>query len=378
MRILYGVVGEGMGHAVRSRVVLDYLAEQGHELLIVVSGRAHGFLTRHFAGRGRVRVEQIHGLHLAFKGNVLNVGESFAENLEEIPDNLSTNFEAYRRVVESHFRPEAAFSDFDSWAYLYGRLHGIPVISIDNMKVLDRCDHDPDIVEHAAFDFNLARMAVKVKLAWAYHYLISSFFFPPVRKSRTTLIPPILRPEVLALRREPGERVLVYQSASTNERLVPLLKSLPYPFRVYGMGREGTEGSVSLCPFSEEGFLEDLRTARALIAGGGFTLLSEAVHLGVPVLAVPLEGQFEQELNARYLAKLGYGQYAPRLDRIVIEDFLARTAQYERGLERYPAQDNTYLFHCIEELLGHVARGDAPPSALSGAAIAAIGAGRRR
>lgn len=40
MRILYGVVGEGMGHATRSRVVIEHLLAAGHRLHVVVSGRA--------------------------------------------------------------------------------------------------------------------------------------------------------------------------------------------------------------------------------------------------------------------------------------------------------------------------------------------------
>ena len=35
MRVLYGVVGEGMGHAIRSRVVLEHLFAQGHEVEIM-------------------------------------------------------------------------------------------------------------------------------------------------------------------------------------------------------------------------------------------------------------------------------------------------------------------------------------------------------
>ena len=35
MRILYGVVGEGMGHATRSAVVLSHLIARGHELRVV-------------------------------------------------------------------------------------------------------------------------------------------------------------------------------------------------------------------------------------------------------------------------------------------------------------------------------------------------------
>src|SRR5690606_15289214 len=44
MKILYGVVGEGMGHAIRSGVVLEWLLEQGHQVQVVASGRAHGYL----------------------------------------------------------------------------------------------------------------------------------------------------------------------------------------------------------------------------------------------------------------------------------------------------------------------------------------------
>ena len=50
MRILYGVVGEGMGHAMRSRVVLDHLTKN-HEVQVVVSGRAHDYLVKRASER---------------------------------------------------------------------------------------------------------------------------------------------------------------------------------------------------------------------------------------------------------------------------------------------------------------------------------------
>ncbi len=64
MRILYGVVGEGMGHAMRSRVVLEHLLRQGHEVETMVSGRAAEFLKMRFAG-----VNRIHGLHIIYEEN---------------------------------------------------------------------------------------------------------------------------------------------------------------------------------------------------------------------------------------------------------------------------------------------------------------------
>ena len=44
----------------------------------------------------------------------------------------------------------------------------------------------------------------------------------------------------------------------------------------------------------------------AVITSAGFTLLGEAVYLHKPVLAIPVEGQFEQILNAHYV------DWAPR------------------------------------------------------------------
>jgi uncharacterized protein (TIGR00661 family) len=180
-----------------------------------------------------------------------------------------------------------------------------------------------------------------------------------VKKKFTTLLPPILRPEVAALEWEPASHVLVYQTQTTNQALVPTLKQLPHRFRVYGLGREGSEGNVTLCPFSEQKFLEDLRTARAVVCGGGFSLLAEAVSLGIPTLSIPVAGQYEQELNARYLDALGYGAWAPRFEGRFIAEFLERCPEYRAALSgnRLP-RDNGMLFACVDELLGRIARGE--------------------
>ena len=146
--------------------------------------------------------------------------------------------------------------------------------------------------------------------------------------------------------------------------LVPTLKKLPYRFRVYGMGREGQEGNVTLCGFSEAGFLDDLRTARAAVAGGGFSLLSEAVSLKVPLLSVPVAHQYEQELNARYLEKLGYGAWARKLELEPLLQFLDKVDIYQETLQSYPSRDNSSLFACVDELIERVRSGEDRPVVL--------------
>jgi uncharacterized protein (TIGR00661 family) len=235
-------------------------------------------------------------------------------------------------------------------------VHGVPVVSIDNIQALDRCLHPRAMMDDAGFARVLAKTAVKLKLPGAEHYVITSFFFPPARKARTTLVAPLLRPEILAARREAGEHVLVYQTAAGHEALVPILRRLPYEFRVYGAGSEGVLGNVRMMPFSQQEFIDDLRTAQAVVANGGFSLMSEAVHLGVPMLTVPLAGQFEQELNARYLEQLGYGAWAEALSVEAIAGFLLAREKYAGALQTYARQDNAAALAVIEARLEEACR----------------------
>jgi uncharacterized protein (TIGR00661 family) len=369
MRILYGVVGEGMGHATRSRVVLEHLLGAGHQVRVVVSGRAHQFLVDRLRAYADVTVEEIQGLKLSYFGNRLDASDSLFVNLRDAPAGILQNLRVYRKVAEDGFRPELVISDFESWAALYAINHFLPVVSIDNMQIIARCHHDHSVIVGSGFDLPLVKAAVRLKMPGAAHYLITSFFFPPVARPRTTLLPPILRPEIVAARREPGDHVLVYQTSASNQDLIPALSKLPASFRVYGMGREGREGNVTLCAFSERGFVDDLRTARAVIAGGGFSLLSEAVSLQVPVLSMPIERQYEQELNARYIEHLGYGAWTRSLDLDVVEQFLARLDGFAEALGRYQRRDNSMLFGCVDELIARVASGEKPVERLESPAM---------
>ena len=369
MRILYGVVGEGMGHATRSRVLLEHLLTLGHTVRVVVSGRAHGFLTARFQGRDRIRFEEISGLVLGFEGNAVDKSQTFWRNLEALPEGVLKNIAVYRRVAEDGFTPELVISDFESFAHLYALNHRLPLISIDNMQVLNRCAHDEEVRGDFGSGFQLAQKLVKLKLPGAYHYLVTSFFFPKVRKPRTTLVPPILRPEILTALREPGEHVLVYQTAASNQALVDALSALPFNFRVYGLGREGRIGNVELKAFSEVGFVDDLRTARAVIAGGGFSLMGEAVNLRVPMLSLPITGQYEQVLNGRYLERLGYGVCLESFQPDGVVDFLSRTDDFAQNLSRYEPQDNRLVLGCLDELIERRARGEHRPDRLDAPAM---------
>jgi uncharacterized protein (TIGR00661 family) len=361
MRILYGVVGEGMGHAIRSRVILDELVKK-HDVQVVVSGRAHDYLQKRASQH--LSVKKIWGFTIVTEDNEVRNFRTLLANLKgALTGGWPRNIKAYFDIADT-FRPEVVISDFETWSYLYAVNHRLPVISVDNMQIINRCKHDAEVLRGHETSFQLAKGIIKAKVPGAYHYLITTFFYPPVRKKRTTLLPPILRPEILAAQPEPGKHLLVYQTYTTNQELPEILRRTGLECRIYGVRRElkeeQREGNLVYKPFSEQGFIDDLRTARGVVASGGFTLMGEAVYLHRPMLAEPVAKQFEQILNARYLEREGYGLHADGITGERLGEFLERIPDFEKNLSRYSQDGNTDLLSKLDEVLQSTSAGVPP------------------
>jgi len=356
MKILYGVTGEGMGHATRSKVTCEHLIASGHEVKIVVSGRAHAFLAKSFPD-----VVEIKGLTIKYVDNAMDRDGSLAKNLIAAPSLLFENVSAYFDKVV-HFQPDAVITDFDSFAYLYGKRHGLPVLSIDNQQIIARCKHDAAIKKGAEVDYRLTKAFVKAKLPGCEHYIITSFFNPPIRKKfqrNTTLVPPILREVILDAKPKArlGGHVLVYQTSTSDATLVPTLNAVKgEKFIVYGLRRNAVEGNCTIKDFSEEGFVRDLAEARAVVSNGGLSLIGEAIYLGKPIYSVPVQHQYEQLMNARYLEELGYGLGADTIDTDILRLFLGENAKYAARVRRHTQDGNKLLFRTVDGVLENFAR----------------------
>jgi len=364
MRILYGVVGEGMGHAIRSRVVIDHLT-RGHEVQVVVSGRAHDYLKARESDR--LGVKRIWGLTIVYEDNEVQSFRTVLHNLAgAVTGGWPRNVRAYFDLAEQ-FRPDVVVSDFESWSYLFARTHRLPVISLDNIQVLSRCTIPPEVLSGHEMEFQLTRALVKAKLPGCFHYLVTAFFRLPVKKPRTSLHPAVIRPEILSAKPEGGDHLLVYQTSESNAGLPALLAESGRECRIYGFHRDLKEdvweGPLCFRPFSERTFVEDLRTARAVIANGGFTTLSEAVFLRKPLLSSPVRKQFEQVLNARLLEAEGYGlSVEEELTASRLGEFLERVPDFAKRLEGYAQDGNAEILGTLDGLLAAAAKGPGGPA----------------
>lgn len=343
MRILYGVNGEGLGHATRSEVVINNLLKE-HDVRVMASGAAF----KYFEGRFG-HVNEIFGPSFAMDHGEIRRWASVKHTMAAARRELPGSVKRWMAAVDE-WHPDAVVTDFEPLAGRYARWSRTPLVCVDNIHMIDRCRHDDEIVEGAHEDFRIAKAVTRAMVPPAGDYVITTFFRPPPLRGRTTLVPPILRPAVVEAEPTRGDHLVVYSGGG--EALTDALRDCGMPCRVYGM-RDGpevgtTDGSIEYRPRSIDGFLEDLVSARGVITGGGFSLLSEAVYLGKPTLAVPLRGQFEQLMNARYLERDGYGLCAPTVDRETVMTFLGRLDEYHGRLETYEQDGNREALEVID------------------------------
>jgi uncharacterized protein (TIGR00661 family) len=106
LRVLYGVNGEGMGHATRSQVVIDSLLLR-HDVRVVASGAAFRYLAERLP-----RVEEIFGPTFAMREGEIRRWATVRQNLRlashELPDTV-------RHWVDevNDWEPDVVISDFE-------------------------------------------------------------------------------------------------------------------------------------------------------------------------------------------------------------------------------------------------------------------------
>jgi len=306
----------------RARALAHHLESRGHVVKLSASGRAVDILRQH--GLDVVRID---GMDMRFSRGGLRRARSVYDLVRRAPRSIKRNAEvAWNDVLD--FDPELLVTDFDSFTPVIGALLDRPVISVDHQHVLDRFRH-PAAVKDNVSSYAMARALVTAKTPRCSHYVVTSFFFPEARWGSTSLVGPIVRREIELAKPSEGEHVLVYQTAAGDPHLLPALQAVRGArFVVYGLGRAEQLGNVELRAFDEARFVEDLASARAVIANGGFTTLSEAIYFGKPVLSIPVRRQPEQELNAAWLEVLGLGMRARTIDPVTVARFVDRADSY--------------------------------------------------
>lgn len=353
MKILYGLAGEGLGHAMRSAVVGKHLESRGHTVYFASSGRALDYLKKTWPQQTMA----VSGLGTVMKKNKIAAFETMVSNV--IAQTLNAPASALGFMSMAKINPDLVISDFDPHSARFAGFYKLPLLAVDNIHFMNRCSHPRELIAHDRQAAAIMYPIVDNTVPNADRYLVTTFVYAPPCREQTFLHLPILRPEIFQAKNAPlGNHVVVYfNDKADHEQIAQTLERVDVPFRLYGHGQktESVRRNITYCPLSDEAFLRDLASARAVIGGAGFTLMTEAIYLGKPMLAVPFMGHFEQILNANYLSLLEFGARAYDFTPATVAQFLEAIPHYTERLRTFQHDGNRGLFSAVDAAIAESA-----------------------
>jgi uncharacterized protein (TIGR00661 family) len=252
------------------------------------------------------------------------------------------------------FNPHLAIVDFEPLLPRVTRQLGITTLSLDHQHFLAALDF-------ATLPWNLRLRAqflqpsVRLFCPWADAHLVSSFYRFPQRSGTFGYrqVGVLIREELGQLASQVEDHLVVYLRRQHAGPWLKYLDRLAIPCAVYGLDQEGVAGNLHFKQIGSREFLRDLVTCRCLISTAGNQLIGEALAVGKPVLAIPEQGNFEQQINGHFLQASGLGECCPpaRVSPRELQGFLDRLPMYRQRIGTQVRPGNEAVMQQIKQMI---------------------------
>lgn len=342
-RILYGVQGEGRGHASRSLQIIQWLVAKGYRVKVLTGGDAMKVL----GGLG-LDVEEIPMFRYHFgRDGVFSPWRTAYRNAARALGLMFGMGRQHTRVsaAAAAFKPGLIISDFEPYLSRLAARMNVPLVAIDHQHFLTESVLPPLAGWQNALTLKLYQLGTLLMSGRPDGIITSSFYhFPKKRDSRAVFVGPFIPRRLKDLRGTSDQSVTVYlKQPGYLSSLLATMAGRPHRrFVVFSDWPEGPPAglppNVQAAPISRDGFLAQLARGEALITTAGNQVIGEAVYLHKPVLAFPEPDVLEQELNALALKRSGFGE------TFHLREFTPdRWDAFESGLGRFRAGMEGYF-----------------------------------
>ena len=302
MNILYGVNATGNGHISRSRITISELKKRGHNVTVLFSGRD----VKDFFNLEEFRPYIIKkGFTFVFRKGRLNVFKTLL-NIDLI--------QFVRDVFKIKKEYDVVVTDFEPISAYAARKLGIHCIGIGHQYSL------------------LKKIPKSIKMKLASLFFLR--FYTPINSTisshfyhfNQSILPPFIEKVLKNQNTVPFMKntFLVYLVWEERDQMISILNTIKDNEFIYysSVDKEIQIGNVTLKPYSNKNFKEDLMACNGLLTNAGFQLPAEAIYLGKKILCKPLLGQPEQEHNAKILKKLQHATVCSELTKDKIEHWI--------------------------------------------------------
>lgn len=322
--LIYALNSGGRGHTFRALAMTQTLRQGGHEVVLCCGGAAKVF----FEERGE-RIIEVPALEQVIRANRGSFGGTIFRNARP----FLFGFNVVRLVdTLQALKPDLLISDFEPFATLAAELMGLRVLALNRQQVVTETRYT--LPRRYQLSAALTRAAVRyIAPKNAEHILLPTF--SPLRlkhPARGTLIAPIVRDAVARQTPTQGDAILVYYNHTGIDGLLETLGNVKHNFVVYSSSpARSSYPNIQLKHPATGTFETDLARCKGVICTAGFTLMSEALYLGKPLLVHPNHRFFEQTLNALLLtqADLGHACFGRTLGAADIETFITALPRFK-------------------------------------------------
>lgn len=314
MRFLFIVQGEGRGHLTQALTLEELLRREGHDVVEVLVGKSHTRqLPDFFQQKLKAPLRRFESPNfLPTPANRKNkLTRSVFYNLARTPVFLRSIRFIHRRIVATQA---------DVVVNFYELLTGMTYL-LCPPKARHICIGHQYLFLHKDFRFPrvnraqlaLLKMFTRLTAIGSERKLALSFSrMENDPKHRITVVPPLLRKEVMQQATWKGDYIHGYMvNSGFAEQVMAWHRDRPdIPLRFFWDRKGETEvrhvdGTLSFHPLDDHAFLRQMSGCKAYASTAGFESICEAMYMGKPVLMVP--AHIEQECNAYDAMRTGAG-----------------------------------------------------------------------
>ncbi|GGB76668.1 glycosyltransferase family protein [Dyadobacter sediminis] len=333
MKILFLVQGEGRGHLTQAIALGQILRKAQHEIVGAMTGKSAGrMIPTFFKDQIQASVYEFDAPCIAYNpnGKGMNLGRTIGTILSNMPKYLRA-VQFIHKIV-SKTKPDAIICFYETYGGIYNFLYGqkVPMICIAHQYLLLH----PKFVfpENSRFNKSVINFNSRLTSWLAAKRLALSFREMESRNDlKITVVPPLIREEVLNLKPTCGDFLLVYMTHhSMSKKIVDWHQEHPeVHLHCFWDNAEADEvlrldETLTFHRINSEKYLNMLASCKALVTTAGFESVCEAIYLGKPVMMIPVPNHFEQECNALDGVISGAGVRSKTFDLSVILEYLPR------------------------------------------------------
>ena len=327
---IFFVQGEGRGHITQAMTLYNLLLTQGHVIqAVIVTVSKNRKVPDFFLNYLKVPVYTVQGPNFITDNNVKSINwlKTIAINIFKFPTHIN-QFKAIKSIV-NQYKPEIIINFYDLLCGIYLRIH--------NKQKAIAIAHQYTYL-HPSFKFPkgfiinrlLIKLYTKLTAGNSIKKLAISFYEIKNNQPNLIVIPPVIRKEVLELKSEFKDIILIYlvnpgyfdeivkwHINNPSVHLHCFTDSKTYLSNNFKFNTN----TLKLHDLCNESFLKYMSISKAVATTAGFESVCEAMYLGKPLLMVPVKRHFEQFCNSRDANSIGAGLYSDHFDLNLLIDF---------------------------------------------------------